>query len=192
LNPTMEGEGVNVIEAALAAMGMRAAVLVPVAELLPVMDPRHNLREIAKQMLLLEDHLGQPRKRCEDCIRKHFAFIEALAEEGCSLQPKGEFYLLFKDLQEMARRLYAELYRKLITHEDVAENVRMIRKPLLKLTMPWLAEEKYREIQSTGELESGREIPLGEIPLGEIPLGEIPLGEIPLGEIPLGLEDFLG
>ncbi len=167
----MEGEGVNVIEAALAAMGMRAAVLVPVAELLPVMDPRHNLREIAKQMLLLEDHLGQPRKRCEDCIRKHFAFIEALAEEGCSLQPKGEFYLLFKDLQEMARRLYAELYRKLITHEDVAENVRMIRKPLLKLTMPWLAEEKYREIQSTGE---------------------IPLGEIPLGEIPLGLEDFLG
>jgi hypothetical protein len=136
----------SMIESALSSMMGSRVLLVPVAELLPVMDPRHNLREIAKQMLLLEDHLGQPRKRCDDCIRKHFAFIEALAEEGCSLQPKGEFYLLFKDLQEMARRLYAELYRKLITHEDVAENLRMIRKPLLKLTMPWLAEEKYREV----------------------------------------------
>ena len=53
--------------------------------LLPIMNPLYNLREICKQIALLEDHLNQPRKRCPDCIRKHFLTIEALFEEAVSL-----------------------------------------------------------------------------------------------------------
>lgn len=53
--------------------------------LLPIMNPLFNLREICKQMSLLEDHLNNPRKRCRDCIRKHFLTIEALFEEAVSL-----------------------------------------------------------------------------------------------------------
>lgn len=54
-------------------------------KLLPVHEPLYNLREMAKQMVLLEDHLLHPRKRCMDCIRKHLLTIEALAEEAATL-----------------------------------------------------------------------------------------------------------
>jgi len=54
-------------------------------DLLPIMSPLFNLREVCKQMSLLEDHLNNPRKRCHDCIRKHFLTIEALFEEAISL-----------------------------------------------------------------------------------------------------------
>lgn len=57
------------------------------AELLPIMDPLFNVREMVKQLTLLEDHLNQPEKRCQDCITKHFLTIEALAEECISLGP---------------------------------------------------------------------------------------------------------
>jgi ribosomal protein S18 acetylase RimI-like enzyme len=59
--------------------------------LLPIMSPLFNLREICKQMSLLEDHLNNPRKRCHDCIRKHFLTIEALFEEAVSLDKDLEY-----------------------------------------------------------------------------------------------------
>ena len=49
--------------------------------LLPVMRPAQNMREIIKQVIMLEDHLFQSCKRCGDCVNKHFLTIEALAEE---------------------------------------------------------------------------------------------------------------
>ena len=48
-------------------------------------DPEFNLREIAKQMLLLEEHLFHPHKLCPDCVRKHLLTIEALADEMAAL-----------------------------------------------------------------------------------------------------------
>lgn len=57
--------------------------------LLDVFDPRHNLREMAKELLLLEDHLAQPAKHCPDCIRKHLLKTEALAEEAVQLDKDG-------------------------------------------------------------------------------------------------------
>lgn len=59
--------------------------------LLPIMSPLYNLREICKQVALLEEHLNQPRKRCPDCIRKHFLTIEALFEEAVSLDKNLEY-----------------------------------------------------------------------------------------------------
>ena len=59
--------------------------------LLPIMNPLYNLREICKQIALLEDHLNQPRKRCPDCIRKHFLTIEALFEEAVSLDKEFKY-----------------------------------------------------------------------------------------------------
>jgi hypothetical protein len=70
--------------------------------LLPIMSPLYNLREISKQMALLEDHLNHPRKRCPDCIRKHFLTIEALFEEAVSLDKEGKYVeLLDGKAQEM-------------------------------------------------------------------------------------------
>lgn len=50
-----------------------------------MLRPYQNMRDIIKQLALLEDHLFQPQKRCKDCIRKHFLTIEALAEECVTL-----------------------------------------------------------------------------------------------------------
>lgn len=59
--------------------------------LLPIMNPLFNLREVSKQMTLLEDHLNNPRKRCPDCICKHFLTIEALFEEAVSLDSEFKY-----------------------------------------------------------------------------------------------------
>lgn len=42
-------------------------------------------------MSLLEDHLNNVRKRCPDCIRKHFLTIEALFEEAVSLDKDFQY-----------------------------------------------------------------------------------------------------
>jgi hypothetical protein len=48
----------------------------------PVSDPAYNMRQIAKQSVLLEEHLAEDRKYCKDCIVKHFLHITGLAEEA--------------------------------------------------------------------------------------------------------------
>jgi len=54
-------------------------------ERLDVHDPQFNVREIAKQLALLEGHFFHPGKLCPDCVRKHLLTVEALAEEGVAL-----------------------------------------------------------------------------------------------------------
>jgi hypothetical protein len=50
-----------------------------------LMDPLFNIREMIKEMVLLEDHLNLPNQNCSDCINKHLIKCEALAEEAVSL-----------------------------------------------------------------------------------------------------------
>lgn len=64
---------------------------IPQTNLLPVMNPEFNLREICKQIILLEDHLSQPEKRCTDCCIKHFLTIEALSEEAITLDKNNKY-----------------------------------------------------------------------------------------------------
>mgnify|MGYP001296993930 CR=1 FL=1 len=73
--------------------------------LLPIMSPLYNLREICKQIVLLEDHLNQPRKRCPDCIRKHFLTIEALFEEAVSLDKELKYVEVLDGKAEEIRKL---------------------------------------------------------------------------------------
>ena len=75
--------------------------------LLPIMSPLYNLREICKQIVLLEDHLNQPRKRCPDCIRKHFLTIEALFEEAVSLDKDLKYMEVLDGKDEEIRKLQA-------------------------------------------------------------------------------------
>src|SRR3990172_5933453 len=57
----------------------------------PIMDPRYNLREVAKQLILLQDHLAIKKKRCLDCISKHILTTEALLEEAITLDKSGQY-----------------------------------------------------------------------------------------------------
>lgn len=64
-----------------------------VESMLPIFDYKHNLREISKQIILLEDHISHPEKRCNDCITKHFLSIEGLADEAITLCKEYNKYL---------------------------------------------------------------------------------------------------
>lgn len=97
--------------------------------LLPLLDPSFNVREIVKQLLLLEDHLFQARKRCPDCIWKHLLTAEALAEEAVSLGGQDIFLQVLPDrIREIGRALQAEGELPLF---DIAQTVRELRKSLV-------------------------------------------------------------
>lgn len=101
----------------------------------PILDPRFNMRETAKQCLLLEDHLNNIRKRCYDCIRKHFLVIDGYLEEAVSLEKNNEF-------RDKYRALYLEwigLEKQYATNpndsnnlDDVSKKIRLFRKPLVE------------------------------------------------------------
>lgn len=76
---------------------------------LSLMDPRHNAREVCKQLLLLEDHLAHAEKRCPDCVRKHFLMAEALADEGVALDPTGNYAAMLSFAGDYCRALVARL-----------------------------------------------------------------------------------
>lgn len=123
----------------------------PVSEprgLLDVFDPRHNMREMAKEMLLLEDHMAQPAKFCPDCIRKHLLRTEALAEEAVQLDVEGEHQEYLLPLPGQIRNLQ----RAFLDNEAVSDRaaslkgrlalqqqVRSMRKALSKKSFSALA-----------------------------------------------------
>ena len=102
------------------------------ADLLPIMNPLFNLREACKNLALLEDHLNQPRKRCPDCIRKHFLTLEALFEEAVSLVDGNDDASLSVLGQAMAdaMRALSEQWMDETPEEVIAGSLRVIRKKL--------------------------------------------------------------
>lgn len=116
-------------------------------DLLPLQEAAWNYREVVKQLCLLEDHLFHPRKRCDDCIGKHFLTAEALSEEALTLNqdsvsPEAE------ELQQMlpeALRYLLTSYNKITGGDEhdfasmqavaileLAQQVRAIRKELAR------------------------------------------------------------
>lgn len=97
-------------------------------KLLPVLDPKFNMREICKQSTLLEDHLFQEEKRCYDCICKHFLTIEGLAEEAITLD-KEQKYPELNDLPKKIRAIEKNfIENKDKNHIQSAQELREIRK----------------------------------------------------------------
>ena len=99
----------------------------PGAVVRPLNSPLCNLREIAKQLLLLENHLFQPDKRCKECIAKHFLMCEALAEEALTLDKRQQYAIFFNKLANAFRQLHGELDKGKPVQE-VAQSIRGIRK----------------------------------------------------------------
>ena len=98
------------------------------AEQLSLTSPKFNIREILKQMVLLEDHLLHPYKRCPDCIHKHLISIEAFAEEGVSLDiPDGELSPALVVLASMARG-WMEAFHDGVAPAELAQRIRKVRK----------------------------------------------------------------
>ena len=98
--------------------------------LLPIMSPLYNLREICKQMSLLEDHLNNVRKRCPDCIRKHFLTIEALFEEAISLDREQEYMEVLEGKAQDIRDLQGQWIDNDSNENylNIAQSLRSLRK----------------------------------------------------------------
>lgn len=110
--------------------GARVKIKGSSKKLLPIMNPLFNIREICKQTVLLEDHLFNPRKRCGDCIRKHFLTIEGLAEEAITLDKYNQYTGITHGLPEQIR----SFQHRVLAGEDkhtVATDMRLMRKRLL-------------------------------------------------------------
>ena len=99
-------------------------------EVLPLMDPLFNLREAAKQLLLLEDHLAHPQKFCPDCIRKHLLCSEAFLEEAVTLDKTGELNSLLAPLPGEVRKLWKGFQEK-SPSQQLGQQVRVLRKKLI-------------------------------------------------------------
>ena len=106
-------------------------------KLYKIMDPKFNLREAAKNCILLEDHLFHSGKQCSDCIKKHCLMIEGFLEEGITLDKKNEhkdeFVKANNEFRLVFKRLAEKLKNDTLTDEDCnecAQDIRKIRKPL--------------------------------------------------------------
>ena len=105
-------------------------------KILPVSNPAFNIREATKQMILLEEHLSVPAKRCPDCIGKHLLAIEALADEAACLDKEGDLGRLPGELGALSRKAQGDL----LSGADpckVAQDIRAVRKKLLKKVFPY-------------------------------------------------------
>tara|TARA_Y100000310_G_C20531112_1_gene738497 strand:- start:541 stop:918 length:378 start_codon:yes stop_codon:yes gene_type:complete len=112
----------------LPRIGSYAYTLVDFGDgMLPLMDPAHNLREVCKQLVLLEDHLTHPAKQCSDCIRKHFLTIEALLEEALALDKTQEYAEEVTPAIEGIRRLQRK-WLDGASQPRLAQQLRQIRK----------------------------------------------------------------
>lgn len=98
--------------------------------LLPVSDPNFTLKEACKQLLLLEDHLSNPRKRCPDCIRKHLLTAEGLAEEAIGL---GANPFMAQQAEKVAKttRAVSAYLEGGGSFEKAAAAIRSVRKELV-------------------------------------------------------------
>lgn len=68
-----------------------------------IYKPRFNLKQIYKQLILLEDHLNQSKiedQHCQKCEMKHYLAIEAYSDEMIQLAYKNNNlnkYLLIQE-----------------------------------------------------------------------------------------------
>lgn len=106
-------------------------------QLFPILDPKFNLREVAKHMILLEDHLFQRGRRCNDCISKHRLTLEAFIEEAITLDKTGEFRplcnKLLRDFKKIMKQFVEDARRsddKDKVYCETAQKLRELRKPL--------------------------------------------------------------
>ena len=101
-----------------------------------IRDPALDLRDAVKELLLLEDHLAFPNRRCPDCIRKHLLKVEALAEEAVQLDVRNEWAHIAGTLAQAAQRISVVYERRLAPPQAIAQAVRDLRKSLVATLGP--------------------------------------------------------
>ena len=76
-----------------------------------VNHPMYNVRQAAKQCVLLEDHMEHPEKRCIACIKKHNLILEGLFEEAIGLDRHNQYVDFLEYKPARVRSIFGELFR---------------------------------------------------------------------------------
>jgi len=108
----------------------------PGQTLQPLMDPLFNLREIVKELTLLEDHMNNPSKQCPDCINKHLMKCEALSEEAISLDGDNQ-YPFISSVPQVIRGWHKAVLDNDVIPPAVPAEMRRFR----KMIMPHVANK---------------------------------------------------
>lgn len=105
--------------------------------LYPILDPMFNLREVAKHLILLEDHLFHSGKRCTQCIIKHLLTIEAFLEEAITLDKEQKYTTKINNIYTNFKNVQNSIHDKINKNslsskfcENIAQQLRDIRKPI--------------------------------------------------------------
>jgi hypothetical protein len=110
----------------------------------PIFDPRHNFREIAKHLILLENHLCNPERRCADCIAKHLLSVEAYADEAAELDKQGKYHKTAYELSLLARKTWDLVFLYQADFRQIQQWVRIHRKRLCSALRPVLVPKNIR------------------------------------------------
>ena len=102
-------------------------------KLLDIFNPMFNIKEVCKELVLLEDHLTAPGKHCPDCIRKHLLKAEAFSEEAIALDKAGQWKNILSPLPQQIRDIGTEYSLSDCDRHGLGQKVRMIRKQLSPL-----------------------------------------------------------
>lgn len=101
----------------------------------PVSDPAYNMKQVAKQCILLEEHIAEKNKRCRDCITKHFLHIIGLLNEALWLATTNvETYPYLREANEMFERLFNKWlanYTNEAVLQQILEELRRMRKKII-------------------------------------------------------------
>lgn len=109
---------------------------------LSISDPRFNVREIAKQLILLEQHLLEKGKYCPDCITKHILTVEALADECQTLDEEEDYCFLAFTIGERSK-LWAAAFSNGEKPKVIGQDVRAWRKKIAqKVLLPAKVEHE--------------------------------------------------
>jgi hypothetical protein len=109
-------------------------------DLLPILDVRFNLREAVKNMLLVEDHLLDKRRRCMDCCKKHMLLIESFLEEGISLDKNGIYKKKFEKEIKKIRGLQKKLLEGRKNYFNIAMCIKRMRKKYINESFDYVKE----------------------------------------------------
>jgi hypothetical protein len=106
-----------------------------------LLDPGHNLKEVAEQLILLEDHLAHPRRRCRDCITKHYLTIEAFLREAITLDKEYKYFDEIQDLLNSIKPAMIILLQKIEkgkpTNKEYLETCQVLRENRKKIMIKY-------------------------------------------------------
>lgn len=107
-------------------------------DLLPILEVEFNIREAVKNMLLVEDHLLDKRRRCQDCCKKHLLLIESFLDEAISLDKKGKYIRKIENDLKIIRKLQQKLLKGRKNYYDIVMDIKKMRKKYFKQSFEYV------------------------------------------------------